>query len=134
MAGRSNNLPTALRARLSEVPTLAWTVAQAYSAVPSVHRQGRTGAALRVMAAAWAVPSWLIMYLPLSLVGVRHGSLARRDPHAVVFILSPTQRLVPLGPFGALCLLWVIFSPLLLMYPLTRVAAVALAATGTDDR
>lgn len=121
MASRSNNLPPALRARLREVPALAWTVAQAYSAVPFVRRQGRTGAALRVMVAAWAVPSWLIMYLPLSPVGVRHGCLARRDPHAVVFILSPTERRVPLGPFAILCLLWVLLSPLLLMYPLALV-------------
>lgn len=134
MAPDDAGVPVSLQPRLREVPALAWTVAQAYSVLPAVHGQWPAGWVLRVMAAAWVVPAWLLLYLPVVLLCVCRGELARQDRHGVV-IVQPTGRVLPPPRSTGLLLLWVVLTSSLLVVPVVVVSwlfAVTLLPVAAD--
>lgn len=82
-------LPAALRPTMREVPALAWTAAHALSSLPTGHRGGLLlGAYLRPIAALWAIPMWVIVWIPAIGLTTHRGEVARRSRRALVLALA----------------------------------------------
>lgn len=78
-------LPEALRARPRDAPGLAWTAANAYAPFSPSGRPGLLGSLLRSLAGVLAAAQ-LIFYLPIVVISIGLGSLARRDRHALILV------------------------------------------------
>lgn len=79
-------LTPALKASVRDVPALAWTVAHAYTTLPSIGRRDAGGAVLRLAGAAWLVPMWLVVWVPVVASSVAAATAARCDRHALVTV------------------------------------------------
>lgn len=85
-------LTPALKASVRDVPALAWTVAHAYTTLPSISRRDAVGAVLRLAAAAWLVPMWLVVWVPVVASSVAAATGARCDRHALVTVRPAGRR------------------------------------------